>query len=309
MAQCFQGEAAMKGELCRAFTADGLELQGLFAVPDDGPAQVSIIHVHGLAGNFYENRFIDRVGDAVTGKGFNFLTVNTRGRDYISDFIYQSGGSVESIQIGAIHETFEESVHDIAAWMDFLASRGSDRVILQGHSHGALKVTYYVHKTGDSRAVGLILLSPSDDFGCQRARIGDRFDEALRIAADMRAEGRGRELMPEGYFHYPTSAATYFDIFCEDSKLKMFNLARTDRSGFPELADISLTVLMIVGSVDEAFMGSPQRYVLDVRGEMKKATDFTGHIVEGAPHNYLGHEEEVAKTVEAWLVTHKEWQR
>jgi pimeloyl-ACP methyl ester carboxylesterase len=292
----------MKCEFCRTSTSDGLELQGLLSTPEGGTGTKSVIHVHGLAGNFYENRFIDNVAAAVTGNGINFLTVNTRGRDYLSDFIYEkSDGTTEYKQIGGIHEIFDESVLDIQTWIEFLAARGTRTFILQGHSHGALKVTYYNHKTRDSRIGGLILLSPSDDFGDQRSRMGDRFGEILDAAREMITAGKGSELIPEEHFHYPVSAATYVDIYRPGSHLGMFNISRTDRNDFPELAGITVPVLVVVGNVEEAFTGEPQDYLNGIRGLCKNAPSFVGHVIDGAPHNYLHYERQVAGKVGEWI--------
>ena len=192
---------------------------------------------------------------------------------------------------------------DIGAWVDLLVARGSKRVVLQGHSHGALKVTYYLYKAQDHNVVGLILLSPSDDFGCQRDRIGDRFDEALAAAAEMIRDGKGMNLMPAEYFHYPVSAITYRDIFQKDSGLDMFNLSRTDTSEFPEVESVRVPTLVIVGSVDEAFLGTPQAYLSDLKGYMSGAPSFTGCVIEGAPHSYLHFERQLADRIGGWLDT------
>lgn len=293
----------LKGEFCRTLTRDGLELQGFLATPEAGHARTSVLHVHGLAGNFYENRFIDHVAEGTVRLGINFLTINTRGRDYISDFFWEKpDGTTDYKQIGGIYEMFDESVLDIEAWVEFLVSRGIERIILQGHSHGALKITYYMYAAKDLKVRGLILLSPSDDFGRQRERLGDRFDEALHVAERMIAEGKGADLMPEGYFHYPVSAATYMDIFKQDSHLKIFNLSRTDATESPELASVGVPVLTVVGSVNEEFVGTPQAYLAGLRDLMAAAASFDGHVIEGAPHNYLHFERQLAQRIEGWLM-------
>jgi pimeloyl-ACP methyl ester carboxylesterase len=292
----------MKGEFCRVITADGLELQGLFACPGGRASETSVLHVHGMDGNFYENRFVDDVADAAVRLGINFLTVNNRGHDYISDFICEKGdGTTEYRQIGGIYEMFGECVLDIEAWIEFLASRGTRHIILQGHSHGALKVLYFLHKRRDPRIEGLVLLSPSDDFGGQRQALGDKFDEVLDVATKLVEDGNGRCLIPEHYFHYPISAASYVDIYNAGSVLKMCNLSKTDTEDFGELSGVAVPVLVIVGSVDEAFVGSPRQYVADLHTHMRNAPAFDGHVIEGAPHNYLHFEQEVAQLVGQWL--------
>jgi pimeloyl-ACP methyl ester carboxylesterase len=312
----------MKGEFCRVLTSDGLELQGILVTPKNGPSDTSVLHVHGLAGNFYENRFVDEVAEAVTSCGMNFLTVNNRGHDYISDFIVEeSGGATGSAQVGGIYEIFEDCVKDIAAWVDFLHSRGSSRIILQGHSHGALKVTYYffrevypahrevhpahreIHPGGAAGPdiAGIILLSPSDDFGCQRERVGEAFDKAVAVAAEMVGRGAARELLPPGYFHYPVSAQTFLDIFTAGSALGMYNLSGTDRNRFAEMESLNVPVLAIVGSVDEAFLGSPGAYLDSMKAHLKNAPGFEGRVIEGAPHNYQGFDAQVAGHIAEWL--------
>jgi pimeloyl-ACP methyl ester carboxylesterase len=290
------------GEFVRVITSDGLELQGVLATQKAGPVDTSLLHIHGLAGNFYENRLVDYVAEAAVSRRANFLSVNNRGHDYISDFICQQANSPLTYrQIGGIYEIFEECILDIEAWIRFLKTRGTRRIILQGHSHGALKAVYYMHNANNPDIVGLVLLSPSDDFGMQRSRLAGRFEEALRVAADLVSQGKGASLMPEAYFHYPISARTYMDTFGAGSHLKIFNLSKTDTDGLAELASIGVPVLVIVGSVDEEFVGSPEEYISGLSASMRNVKDFSGHVVDGAPHNYLEYEEEVAKRTGEWL--------
>jgi len=293
----------MKGEFVKLLTGDGLELQGLFVTPGAGAADKTVIHTHGLDGNFYENRFIDHVAAACVEAGFNFITFNNRGHDYISDFIVEAPGSGEFSyrQIGGMYELFEESLLDIAAWVEFARSRGAARLIIQGHSHGALKAAYYL-ANGDTCGVeGLVLLSPSDDFGKQRNSLGDRFDSALALADGLVRDGRGLDLMPPDTFHYPVSAQSYSDIYRPGSPLALFNVSGTDRSEFPELASIAVPVLMIVGSVEEAFLGDPREFLEAAGKLLANAPSFEGTVLAGAPHNYLGSDAEVGDKIGAWL--------
>ena len=292
----------MNGELVRVITSDGLELQGLLATPKGGPVDTSLLHIHGLAGNFYENRLVDYVAEEVVRSKTNFLSANNRGHDYISDFIYQQADAPLAYkQIGGIYEIFEECILDIQAWIELLKARGTRRIILQGHSHGALKAVYHIYNSDIPDIAGLVLLSPSDDFGMQRSRLGDRFGEALTVAADLVSQGKGASLMPEEYFHYPISARTYMDIFSSGSHLKIFNLSKTDTDGLAELASIGVPVLVILGSVDEEFVGPPEEYISDLRASMGDVKDFSGYVVDGAPHSYLEYEKQVAARIGEWL--------
>jgi len=287
----------------RLKTADGLELQGLFFTPNSGLCPVTVIHVHGLSGNFYENPFVDIVAESVTATGLNFLAMNNRGHDYISDILreHPRTGQVGYKRLGGAYERFDESVLDISAYIEFVRSMGSDRIILQGHSHGALKVTEFLYREKPEYVEGLILLSPSDDFGIARYRAGARFETIFANAMTMIKKGRGDEMIPAGDFLYPITAGVYVDTFRDDSPLKMFNLSETDTDRFPALESVEIPVLAIVGNVEESFPDTPDEYLEKINSRMINCPDFTEHIIDGAPHNYLLKERELAAHISSWL--------
>jgi pimeloyl-ACP methyl ester carboxylesterase len=333
----------VKGEIWRVTTEDCLELQGLFAAPDLGPGPVTVLHVHGLCGNFYENRFLDVEGEALVAQGRNFLPFNNRGHDYYADLIQtglfttktprhqenegpefttetqprithhqdtknqepgtrnRAGDEFSSRRVGGVLERFADCRYDIQAFLDVLARRAPGPVILQGHSHGALKAAYYLAQTADPRIVALILLSPSDDLGVQRRKLGARFEAALDCARELLATGRPEALMPVKYFPDPLSAQTYLDTFGPDSPLALANVSQTDRKEFPELAAIRVPVLAAVGTVEEYFLGTPEAYLLALQARLTGVSNFTGYVAVGAPHNYLGHEAALARVIADWV--------
>lgn len=52
----------MKQKLVRINSIDGIELPGILYTPDISTNKI-VIHVHGLSGNFYENRFLDNLAE------------------------------------------------------------------------------------------------------------------------------------------------------------------------------------------------------------------------------------------------------
>ena len=293
----------MNIDFARLITSDGLELCGLFFTPEFGVSEITVIHVHGLAGNFYENRFVDIVAEAVIDQGLNFMAFNNRGHDYISDstHIGHDGGEIDYLQIGGAYERFEDCLLDIDAFREFARLQGSVKHVLMGHSHGALKIGHYFYRREHPDLIGGIFLSPSDDFGISREHIGDRFDEALEIAKNLVDNGNESQMMPTGYHSYPLSAGAYLDTFRDDSPLKLFNLSGTDRTDFPELETIKVPVLGIVGTVAESFVGEPREFLKKIGGKLKNAKSFEGHAIDGAPHNYMLHEDELADIIGDWL--------
>lgn len=286
-------------EYCRFETGDGLELQGLLVEPQSRTGR-AVVHVHGWDGNCYENRFIDHAARAATAAGYGFFAFNNRGHDYIADILRPGTG--DYLQLGGMYERLADCIPDIGAALDFVARRGYRQVILQGHSHGAIKAAHYCVTRVDRRVRGLVLLSPSDDLGWGRKLMGRRFDAARRAAGRLLKAGRGRELLPAAMFPYPVSAGTFLDAFGPDSIAAMFNVSRTERREFPELGRIEVPVLAAAGTVDEAFVGPAAEYLAAIRKRLANAPAVTTAVISGAPHNYLGKEAQLAAVLRRWLV-------
>jgi len=303
----------ISGEFCRIRTEDGLELQGFYSAPRSGlghnpnspngigscPAPTAVVHVHGWDGNFYENRFIDRTAATCSRLGLGLAAFNNRGHDYISDLLRPA--DQDYVQMGGVYERFEECLPDVAAAVDFTQNRGCRRVFLQGHSLGATKATHYLTKTRDSRVAGLILLSPADGLGWIRRKLGREFPGVLRYARRLVRQGRSTELLPSRLYDSPISARTFVNAFGPRSLTGMFNMSRTDRQQFPELAAVKVPVLLVVGTIEEYFVGAAQGFVDRVAACLKNCPSFTGIVVEGAPHNYLGYEAKLAAVLGRWL--------
>lgn len=195
------------GELrfIRFEAADGLRLNGMLA---DADSDITVIHVHGRGGNFYENSFLRRMYDEYPRQGINLLAFNNRGHSsYVEAYM---NGRV--IYVGSAIEKFEDSLLDLDAACAF-ARTFSSKIVLQGHSLGCEKVMYY----GGNRdgLIPLILLSPSDGYRLQTVyRYPESVeDQICRLqAADRLA---GLEFMPESeygirnhdlYYHVPITA-------------------------------------------------------------------------------------------------------
>jgi alpha-beta hydrolase superfamily lysophospholipase len=290
----------MKGEFVRIQTSDGIELHGLLCeARKSGPV---VIHVHGMAGNFYESRFVDAIADRLANLGITFLTANNRGHGYISHFIKTSQGVIEHVEIGAAHEDFDDSVLDIDAYIEFMKERGHSPIILQGHSTGAAKVADYCARRMHDEIVGAILLSPSDDLMLQRKYLGNRFSEVLDLCHRRIAAGRGDELLPEKYYEWDLiDSKAYLGYFESNSGHTIFHVADEDNSTSARLHLMEVPVLIATGSLDKGMDGPPDAFVSRIGQAIGDGNMSTVHVIEGASHNYLGHEKELARTIEEWI--------
>ena len=293
----------MKGELVRTFTEDGLELQGLFC-PSAETNGTALLHIHGFTGNFYEERFVDRIAEQVVKRGYAFLAVNTRGHDYRSGFIKKTASGLTHVRIGTAYEILEECVFDIKAWIDFLQGRGYSKVILEGESAGPLKTVFYQYQTQDERVQGMVLISPVDHIGLQRMVTAEKYDDAINVARQMIEHGKSDELMPRIYcplWDFSISAKTYLNAFGPDTKSGIFNF-HDPNARFEELSTIKCPILATYGTVREAVVGNNVEEALSIikrRAKSSKRCDTA--IVRDAPHDYLDHEEELSEIIENWI--------
>ena len=93
----------MKVDFVRFEASDGVELQGWLS---ECAGDTAVLHIHGMSGNGYENRFLDYLRETCVKNGITFFSIDTRGRGVISDF--QQGD--KSVRGGSCYEIFEEKI-------------------------------------------------------------------------------------------------------------------------------------------------------------------------------------------------------
>ena len=123
-----------------------------------------ILYIPGLAGNFFESKFPREIAKESIEKGYDFLFSHNQGSFQIIEFPFlKDDGKTKSIMKGAAYEKFEDSVFDIASWLDFLEKKKYKEIIVLCHSLGCNKIVYYLNQTKDNRISKIILLAPQDN--------------------------------------------------------------------------------------------------------------------------------------------------
>ena len=283
----------VSGNLVRIQTDDGLHLEGLAVPPRFGHNWV--IHVHGLSGSFYENRFLYRLGERLAADGWGFLTVNTRGHDYIADIMTATG---ETRCIGGNHELLSESGRDLDAWLTYVKNQlAAETIVLEGHSYGCIKVGQYLVVGRAAGAVKrAILISPPDVWGLERTHCGDPA-KFLEQANALLTAGQGSEMLPSEAFVYPIDAAGFADLFGEAQRpfSTMFSFANESELRSSRIGDICAEIAVIIGGEDSAVV-SPRSECIERITSALGGVVYT-KVIPGAPHNYWGHEDELAAAV------------
>jgi len=259
---------------------------------------VAVLHLHGATSNFYRSRSAEAIGEELTGRGLAFLTANTRGHDIVNSL--PTRDPLRGARVGNAYECFEDCIHDITAWLGLLEARGWSRIVLEGHSYGAMKAAYYLGRHPDSRVIALTLLSPAER-GYFRHVLAKQFAEARRQAEELVAQGRGEQLVfVEGLT--PLGAQRVLEGFMDGGGTGVFDFRDPDHP-WTEISQIRVPMLLLFGTEMEPISVPPEQAVAIVKARAVRCPRCDTRVIPGAPHNYRGYERAVARAVGDWLDT------
>jgi pimeloyl-ACP methyl ester carboxylesterase len=284
-------------EIVRIAAADGLRLDGAFRAPPSesaGPLGIdAVVCLHGTGGNFYSSSLFAALSPRLLNLGAAVLTVNTRGHDLVNT---ASGAAGPRLQ-GAAFEIVDECRYDVAAWVGWLVERGYERIVLAGHSLGAVKAVYSLAHDADrklSSIAGLLAISPprlSYSHFCQGPSAAEFQAELAAAEAHLR-EGRGETLMSIRFpLPYLVSAAGYVDKYGPAERYNVLNFA----------AAVGCPALYTFGAVElernTAFRGLPEL----LGAQASQGAELKVAVIAGADHFYSGVHAELADRLEFWL--------
>lgn len=257
---------------------DGESYHGLYAAPED--CSDLVIHIHGTWGNFYENAFINPLGETYTSLGYNYLTVNVPGHD-----------------VSAVTESFADFTGALDAWIDAIADP-SDEIILQGHSLGALKALYYLHENPGNyvdRISSLVLLSPFDVVAFYAGADEDEIAE-IRTQLDelIEREGPTAEVPDEIFSDWAISAGTLKELTEPNGPCDTF----PSRKSLAESAIDQVTVptSVIIGGSDFAAYPDPKTVINRV-----DSIGVDHYLVDDAPHAFDGEIDGLQIAIRDWF--------
>ena len=288
----------MKTSFQRIVTEDGIELVGLLYEPEKQTDTV-LVHVHGMAGNFYENSFLDFLATTLTSNGIAFFSFNNRGCELIKDLTKFENGKKTLVRIGNAFEKFEDSKFDIKVAIDFVSKQGFSDIHLSGHSLGSPKVAYYLSSQKDERIKSVLFISPADMVGLSTQT--EDYKRDIETAEKMISEGRSDELMPFIVWgENQLSANTYMSIGGKDSAVAIFNFHNPNDS-MDALGSITIPAVTLMGKKDEALVIPVEDTMERMKEAMASSTKVETVIVGEANHAYSGHEQQLADAVSSWI--------
>lgn len=291
----------MKTSFISFQTEDNILLHGLL-FQNEGSCDTIVIHVHGMAGNFYENSFIAEMAKQYTSNGLSFLTFNNRGHDYYCDLLHVDTG--DSSLGGAAFEVFEECLFDIQGAIKFAKNSGYSRIILQGHSSGANKAVYYLSQSKND-ICGVALISPCDDIGLHVDEIGEeKRIELLKYAKAQIDAGNQDHLMPHNtFFDYLLSAKTYENCFKYGSAMDTFPY-RTPEDEFSAFGAIRIPIFVCFGNDGDYLLQDTNEVEQMLKKKTSTFASLSFEVIDGASHSYSGKEGALAFAIINWIVNH-----
>lgn len=287
----------MKGELVKTITSDGLELAGFFM---DQKSDLTILHFHGTAGDFYTHKFIEVEGKKLAKEKISFLTANNRGHDVYADIRKHKNGKVEWTQIGGGFEKFEDCILDIDAWISFLLKRGVKKIILQGHSLSQ-KNLYYQYIKKNPKVIGQIHLSPQNDDGLMFYFLGKKkYRETNKNIKQIVEKGKGNEVLSKELspVSYVTSAQMYYGYLTDYGTGTLTPYHAPSSKNWKMISQVKQPLLVIFGSKDVYIKPSVTEAAKIIK---EKNKNIKISIINGASHSYLGYEKELAKNIFNWV--------
>lgn len=280
----------MKQKLVKIITIDNIELTGLLYTPIKETKKI-VVHVHGLAGNFYENSFIDFQAKNYTENGYGYFVFNNRGNGYFTDLIKKEDGTVTYINGGAAFELFEDSYLDIDSAINYVFGLGYEDIILQGHSYGCNKVINYYLKNKSDKIKNIILLAPCDINSEFKLFIND-FDAYIQTCKDKVNNNQVDEVVFSNLFpSMAFSAKTVVNDFLEDVSADIFRYRNKDYIS-DNLKSINIPVLVQIGSNDNNVLIADKSDIIQYLNNNFNELELI--FIDNTDHGYIEKEQEMS---------------
>lgn len=282
----------MRQEFVRINSIDNIEQPGILYTPNEGTNKIAI-HIHGLNGNFYENRFIDILADSYTNKNYAFLTFNNRGTGFITELLKGN----DFITIWWCLERFKDCILDIDGVMNWAKSKGYKEIILEGHSYGCNKILYYYDHKKDDIIKQIVLLAPCDiPSECKKFLSEEEYNKASEVATKLVKENKENELMDfPVVVNGKIAAGTYYNDFLPNGENDFIKYVDGESAKSKVLNNINIPTLIIFGDEDECVLTQP---IDVVKGYLENnINDCNIQIINGANHLYTEKYEELANII------------
>ena len=282
----------MRQELVRMNSIDEIELPGILYTPDKNTDKI-VIHVHGLNGNFYENRFIDTLAKSYTDKNYAFLTFNNRGTGFITELLKWNDFTI----IWWCLERFKDCKLDIEGVVNWAKINWYKEIILEWHSYGCNKILYYFNQKKDDSIRKIILLAPCDiPSECKKFLSNEEYERLKEESAILVKEGREGELINFSVMtNWKIAAGTFYNDFLPNGENDFIRYVDGGNAKSSALNSVDIPTLIIFWDKDECVLTQP---IEVVKGYLlNNINSCNVQIIQGADHLYNGKYDELSSII------------
>jgi pimeloyl-ACP methyl ester carboxylesterase len=275
-------------ELVSVEAGDGLRLDGVFARSNKEPSlgvDLVLFH-HGRGTNFYNPSMAAGLSELFLDEGCSVLRVNSRGHDHA--FQARQGW------FGSAYEIVDDFRLDSAAWLDFAEAAGLERVLVWGHSLGAVKLLYLLGTEPDERIIRAIASSPPR---FHYATFVEGPEAGRRVAAFESANSLVAAGHPEALVEFDFGVPLWFS-----ARSLIDKYGPDDRYDFyRHLPRIEVPLLVTLGALEEGL--AFDHLAGDGAALADKQDNMTYASIEGADHSYLARVPELFSLARQWLLS------
>src|SRR3989338_2290271 len=283
--------------IVKVTTKDSYTLFGYYSeVPK---LTATVVHLHGTGGSFYWNAFYPEITKAVNQVGFSYLATSNRGSG-----IYELENGTKPL--GVSLELFEDCLKDIDAWIEFALSKGTKYFILDGHSFGIGKATYYNAKGKYRNLIkGIIFLGTIGVYQTQQNYLKKKGIDPkvyLKEAQKLLEKKQPTAILNDPWGlagYYPVSAQTYLNFFTPGSEMfKSTQMATKEVGGYRYL--IKVPLLWILGDqIEKEYLFVPFKEAFDLVKKENPKVEI--HQLKNCDHGLNNHESETAALISNFL--------
>jgi len=278
-------------DLVRTTTPDGMRLDGALHAATSPRRDFDLaICLHGVQTNFYSSSLIEALVEPLTRTGISVLRVNTRGHDGVTAATVADRRRWQ----GAAFEIIDECRHDVQGWLAWAAQHGYQRVLLLGHSLGAIKCLYAAAHEDLPLVRAIAALSPPR-LSYSHFREGfdnDKFFESLATAQSL-VQHRTPDALFQAKFPFPLfiTASGYLDKYGPRERYNFLAF----------LQSVRVPVLFAFGSKEltqSAVFSGIREAIADVDHSGDQLQVVT---IDGADHIYSGKHAALGGALANWL--------
>ena len=266
-------------------TEDNAELFGLLHTSENQTDKEVVIAIHGMGSNCFKQRD-DIIAQKLTSNNISYFSFNNRGFGLVNKITKNGSGILQ----GTAFEDVKDSYYDIVSAIKLMASKGYEKIHLQGHSLGSTKSVYVYNKLLQNNETkilnkisSVILLSLVDLTSVMQFLVKNSDEDVIKIAKEKEAEKQLNYIIDCKASFLPLVSVQTFLTYYRDNKEIDFAKYQEKNYKFEKLNNIKVPLFMRWGNVNE-IINLPANELVNLMNEKILNNKKDINFIDGATH-------------------------